>query len=107
MDAAGELGRRGSVPGRQRLRSFAASEFEGDDADCIYFTDDGYYPVVEEERITAAKFWSVDWLNQQLCRDIGRFSMRTQSVTFLRDLPWNWNERRSPPTWLYLSDRRR
>lgn len=95
-------------------RSFAASEFGGgvDDAGCIYFSDDHCYPPVEQEG-RFSYFWSVDWFldmkqkereNQQPCRDIGRFCMRSESVAFLKDLPCN--ERRSPPTWLYLSDRR-
>lgn len=36
----------------------------------------------------------------QPCRDIGRYCMRDNSVSFFEDLPSN--ERRSPPIWIYL-----
>ncbi|KAL6615736.1 hypothetical protein ACP70R_038006 [Stipagrostis hirtigluma subsp. patula] len=93
-------------------RSFAASELEGgdDDGDCIYFTDDRY---PEEERNSPYSMRD-DWYSicyddprrsNLPCHDIGRYSMRDESVTFLKDLAPN--QRRSPPTWLYLSDQRR
>lgn len=83
-------------------RSFAASEFGGDDdADCIYFTDDQPEEEWRRSKFTGGDwFWLGNWIRNkregQPCRDIGRFCMRSKSVRFLNSLPFN--ERRSPPT---------
>ncbi|KAL6615735.1 hypothetical protein ACP70R_038005 [Stipagrostis hirtigluma subsp. patula] len=87
-------------------RSFAASELNGFDADCIYFTDDHYQSKDRNlSYIDSDNEWYDDPAEKQPCHDIGRYCMRDKSVTFLKDLAPN--ERRSPPTWLYLSDQRR
>ncbi|CAO1948103.1 unnamed protein product [Urochloa humidicola] len=86
--------------GGSDARSFAAAE-HGVDADCIYFADDHCR---REENATLSPD-PEDPAETQPCRDIGKYSMRDGSVTYLKDLPSN--ERRSPPVWLYLSDQRR
>ncbi|KAL6615737.1 hypothetical protein ACP70R_038007 [Stipagrostis hirtigluma subsp. patula] len=104
--------------GASGSRSFAASEHGGDDADCIYFTDDHYLADDSYTWHWQSDVILDDWSSslgvtpsshcggsKQRCHDIGRYCMRDKSVTFLKDLAPN--ERRSPPTWLYLSERRR
>lgn len=66
-------------------RSFAASEFGGDHADCIYFTNDKYH--LWEWQESSMHLWDVHFLlngegAKKPCRDIGKFCMRSQSVTF-------------------------
>ncbi|CAL4948345.1 unnamed protein product [Urochloa decumbens] len=89
--------------GGSGARSFAAAE-HGVDSDCIYFADDHCQEEGDTVPIISCPSPD-DPAETRPCRDIGKYCMRDGSVMYLKDLPYN--ERRSPPVWLYLSDQRR